>query len=178
MVHLVARRQLKRVRGAGIQAGFEKVRAVSDTITMDIRWEGKRRAARSYLSELLDIVNGTGRRITAVCSLRYEDLQLDEARFGAIRWPADTDKMGRETRVPISPQVRAALDRVLLERPGIGAAYLFPSPVDRNKPIRYELASAWLLKAEFIRQGSDLLLVGSSPEADMKSLLSNFALIN
>ena len=47
-----------------------------------------------------------------------------------------------------SPPVRAALDRVLAERPGIGAAYLFPSPADPNRPIRYELASVWLQKAE------------------------------
>ncbi len=26
--------------------------------------------------------------------------------------------------------------------------YLFPSPKDLNKPLRYELAAAWLLKAE------------------------------
>ena len=40
------------------------------------------------------------------------------------------------------------MDRVLAERPGIGAAYLFPSPIEADKPVRYERASAWLLKAE------------------------------
>jgi integrase len=115
---------------------------------MEQRWDGKRRAVRSYLSEILDIVNGTGRRITAVCSLRYQDLRLDQAQHSAILWPADTDKTGRETLVPISPTVRAAIDRVLAERPGIGGAYLFPSPISPDQPIRYELASDWLMKAE------------------------------
>jgi len=44
--------------------------------------------------------------------------------------------------------MRSALDRVLTERPGIGAAYLFPSPKEADKPLRYERASFWLLKAE------------------------------
>jgi integrase len=115
---------------------------------MEQRWQATRREVRSYLSEILDIVNGTGRRITPVCSLRYQDLRLDQREYGAICWPADTDKVGKETVVPISPEVRAALDRVLEERPGIGAAYLFPSPVDPDLPVRYERASRWLLKAE------------------------------
>jgi integrase len=127
---------------------YEAIRAVSDRVLMELRWAGTRRTHRSYLSELLDIVNGTGRRISAVCHLRYEDLRLNTSQHGAIRWPADTDKTGRKTTVPISPQVRAAIDRVLAERPGIGAAPLFPSPIDPEAPIRYELASAWLIEAE------------------------------
>ncbi|MCH7717261.1 MAG: tyrosine-type recombinase/integrase [Gemmatimonadetes bacterium] len=135
-------------RPVATQDRYEAVRAVSDRITMEHRWDGKRRTVRSYLSEILDIVNGTGRRITAVCSLRYQDLRLDQALHGAILWPADTDKTGRETLVPISPTVRAAIDRVLEERPGIGGAVLFPSPISPDQPIRYELASDWLMKAE------------------------------
>ncbi len=50
--------------------------------------------------------------------------------------------------MPISPEVRSALDRALAERPGIGAAYLFPSPVDPSLTVRYERASEWLLRAE------------------------------
>ena len=34
------------------------------------------------------------------------------------------------------------------ERPGIGKAYLFPSPKDPSKPLRYELGSDWLREAE------------------------------
>ncbi len=39
---------------------------------MGIRRGGKRFAVGSYLSEILDVVNGTGRRIRAVLALRYE----------------------------------------------------------------------------------------------------------
>ena len=71
---------------------YEAIQKVSDQQRMEIRWNGKREAQRSYLSELLDIVNGTGRRISAVCQLRYEDLRLSEGPYGSISWPADTDK--------------------------------------------------------------------------------------
>lgn len=127
---------------------YEALRAVSDRVMMEVRWDGHRRKQRSYLSELLDIAQGTGRRISAIRQLRYDDLRLDVKPFGAIRWPQDTDKMGRETVAPVTGKVRAAVDRILAERPGIGAAYLFPSPLKRGAPIRYELASEWLLEAE------------------------------
>lgn len=97
---------------------------------------------------LLELVNGTGRRISAVCALTFSDLRLDQEPHGAIRWPADTDKTGRETTIPIGPQVRAALDRILRERPGIGDTPLFPSPRDPAKPITRYLADKWFRQAE------------------------------
>jgi integrase len=105
---------------------------------------GKHEKARSYLSELLDIVDGTGRRISAVCKLTFEDLRPEQGPNGSIRWPASTDKTGHETIVPLSPQVRQAIDRVLRERPGIGSAPLFPARADVQKPITRYLADKWL----------------------------------
>ena len=105
---------------------------------------------RSYLPEILDLVAGTGRRITPVCALRAEDLRLTAtpaAPHGAVRWPADTDKMGRESTVPISPTVRAALIRTLEGR-GIAAGYLFPSPIDPARPVNKDLVRQWLRQAE------------------------------
>ena len=135
-------------RPVATQDRFDAVRAKSDLVMMEIRWHGKREGCRSYLSELLDIAQGTGRRISAVCSLTYADLRMNDGPHGSIRWPADTDKAGRETVVPIGPTVRAALDRILRERAGIGTAPLFPSPQTPRQPIRYELAAAWLREAE------------------------------
>lgn len=134
-------------RPVATQDRFLAVRGVSDQVPMESRW-GKREAIRSYLSELLDIVNGTGRRISAVCKLTYEDLRLEHGPHGSIRWPAATDKIGRETLVPISPEVRRAIDRILHERPGIGSAPVFPSPEDAQKPITRHLADKWLRKGE------------------------------
>lgn len=38
-------------------------------------WEAHEQ--RSYLSELLDLAYATGRRISAICQLRYDDLRLE-----------------------------------------------------------------------------------------------------
>lgn len=130
---------------------YEATRAVSDSISMDTWWDGKRRAQRSYLSEILDIVNGSARRISAVCNLRFQDLKLErspKAPHGAIRWPGATDKEGKEWFAPISGQVRTALDRIVEERPGIAGGYLFPSAANPSAPITKDLAGQWLVRAE------------------------------
>ncbi len=130
------------------QDRYEAVRAVSDTVTMDVRRDGRRFTVRSYLSEILDIVNGTGRRISAVLGLHYADLRLNEGPHGALKWREDTDKVGKQWLTPMNAKVRAAVERVLAERPGIGSAYVFPSPRNPRRPVSKDLASAWLEKAE------------------------------
>ena len=92
--------------------------------------------------DVVDIVAGTGRRISAVLALRYDDLVLARTKdepYGAIRWRSESDKMGYESTVAIRPEVRAAVDRVLKDRPGIGAAPLFPSFSDPSVPIRKDI---------------------------------------
>jgi integrase len=119
---------------------YEKIRAVTDQVVTG--------SGRSHLSEVFDLAVETGRRINAICQLRYADLCLDDGTFGSIRWPADTDKMERETSAPLSQIARGAIDRVLRDRPGVGEAYLFPSPGDLAKPITRHLAAKWLRRAE------------------------------
>jgi hypothetical protein len=70
------------------------------------------------------------------------------APHGAIRWPDDTDKEGQEWLCPINAKVRAAIDRILRERPGIGTAFMFPSPSGPEAPISKKRATLWLLEAE------------------------------
>jgi integrase len=126
---------------------FVAIRRVAHVVRMEVRWD-KRVRCPSHLPELLDVVNGTGRRISAVCSLTYGDLRLGEGPHGAIRWPASTDKMGHESTVLVGPEVRAALERILSERPGRGPQPLFPSPSDRSRPMSRHLADKWLRRAE------------------------------
>ncbi len=130
------------------QERYQAIRAVSDRVLMHVSRRDEPEVVRSHLSELLDLAEGTGRRLSAICALRYEDLRLDREPHGAIRWPADTDKQGRASLVPISPGVRAALDRVLRERPGAAPPYLFPSPTDPMRPVSRHLADKWLRRAE------------------------------
>jgi len=141
-------RELNPQRSVASQDRYEATRVVSDRVMMETRFGGGKREQRSYLSELLDLANGTGHRLSAICSLTFENLRLGEGPYGSIHWPSDTDKVGYEATVPVSPLVRAALDRIVNERPGIGAAPLFPSPGDPTKPMTRHLADKWLRKGE------------------------------
>ena len=127
---------------------YEALRGVAGKLQMRAQWTGQAEMQATYLPELLDIVVGTGRRISAILQLRYENLRLNEGPYGSIRWPGDTDKMDQEWDAPVNPTVRAALDRVLRERPGIGRAFLFPSPTDLSKPLCRGTADLWLARAE------------------------------
>jgi integrase len=84
-----------------------------------------------YLAPLLTIVAGTGRRVNAVLHLTADDLLLDQSKHGVIRWRAEHDKTGKESLVPVSKEVRAAINRHLAER-GITPGFLFPA--DKNDP--------------------------------------------
>ncbi|CAN5242172.1 hypothetical protein BH18GEM1_BH18GEM1_08280 [soil metagenome] len=84
--------------------------------------------------------------------LTYEDVNLSPrttAPHGAITWRADTDKKGIAWNdVPITVAARAALERHLRQRPGIGAGLLFPSPKDPTRPLNRNSATAWLHAVE------------------------------
>lgn len=125
---------------------YEALMEVADEIKMEVSWPGKTGQVRSHFAEILAIVNGTGRRISAVCALRYEDLLLERSPHGAIRWRADEDKEEREWVAPINEEVRAAVDRAR-ERPPIGGP-LFPAPRDPESPISRHLALKWFNQAE------------------------------
>ena len=120
---------------------------------MHVEWPGyePRETVRSHLSEILELAAGTGRRLSAVLKLTYSDLRLERtptAPYGAVVWPEATDKMSRSTEAPVGPEVRAAMDRLLRERPGVGTAPLFPSPKDLARPVDRYLADKWLRTAE------------------------------
>ncbi len=139
------------LRPVASQDRLEALREAAADLTVRQRRDDKVVHRPTYLLEILDIVAGTARRISAVLQLRYDDLVLARTKdepHGAIRWRAETDKMGYESTIAISPEVRAALDRILRDRPGIGAAPLFPSPSDPRVPIRKDVVDKWLLRAE------------------------------
>ncbi len=127
---------------------YERTRAVSDQVQMELMRDGRRLKVRAPLSELLDLADATGRRIGAILRLRWQDLRLDVGPYGAIIWPADTDKMGQEWAAPLNAQARAAVDRRKAERVTVLSPYLFPSPKTPRRAASKDLASAWLLEAE------------------------------
>src|SRR5207249_9323777 len=127
---------------------YRKLREHSDKVMMQVLKGGKKVKVRSHLSELLDLAFHAGRRIGATSCLQYGDLHLRTKPHGAITWRADTDKMGRASTTPINAAARAAIDRVLADRPGIGAAYLFPAPRNPEKPISKDKVNEWLRERE------------------------------
>lgn len=136
---------------------YEKTRAKAGEVLMELRGKGTRVQVPSWLPELLDLAQHTGRRIGAICALRYDDLRLAvtlDSPHGAIVWPADTDKMGKAWEAPLHPAARSAVDRVLVDREvGLRAKwpespYLFPSPRNPARSVSKDLASDWLLAAE------------------------------
>lgn len=132
------------------QDRYERVLAAAHSMQMRVKGAEKPVSEPSYLSALLILAHGTGRRISPILKLQYEDLRLHEGPHGSICWPADTDKRGKEWLVPINREVREVIDRILTERPGIGKAWLFPAPQNTTKHVSKDVASTWLLKAEKI----------------------------
>jgi integrase len=122
---------------------------------------------RGRLACILTLARHTGRRAEAICSLRASDVLLtrdqaartlasmgrDESRaetwlHGAIRWRAENDKQGFDEIAPLGTAARRAIDDYLALEPRLGDVALFPAERDFDSPMRRDVASRWLLKAE------------------------------
>ena len=103
---------------------------------------------RAPLRELLILAEGTGRRIGALVALRWSDWLSDRVTSGAIRWRADSDKLGREWVAPVSREVRQALEAWRRECPGVGEAPMFPQANHVDRCISVYHARNWLRDAE------------------------------
>jgi integrase len=95
----------------------------------------------------LIVAEGTGRRLSAWCSLRWEDVLFEEGEFGSIRWRAEFDKRGYEQVVPMSEAVRDALKGAQVQQGAIGKAPVFPSPNNPAESCRRDLLDKWLRRA-------------------------------
>lgn len=128
---------------------FTAVRAAAEQVEMEDRAHGGERR-QSYLPEILDLLWLTGHRVSAVLKLRWQDvlLEVEGLQHGAIRWRGENDKTGFEHTVPMSVAIRQVIDRIRRDRPGVGAAYLFPKPTTHLAPISKERVRTWLLRAE------------------------------
>jgi hypothetical protein len=62
----------------------------------------------------------------------------------------------RSSLPPISQEVRAALDRIQQERPGLRAVYLVPSPKDPALPLTKDIATRWLLQGGTARRAPEI----------------------
>lgn len=72
------------------------------------------------------------------------------APHGRLFWRLDSDKVGKEWTTPVTAEVRKAFEDFLCLFPGDGDgdAYLFPDPVNPDRPLTKDRAMKWLLRAE------------------------------
>jgi integrase len=121
---------------------------VADRVSVRVGYGKKAKWVRSPLREILILAEGTGRRIGAVVQLLWSDWLPDRGSNGAIRWRADSDKIGREWIAPVTPEVREALERWQRESLGVGDVPIFPQPNEPTRCLCPILAAKWLRKAE------------------------------
>lgn len=98
---------------------FLKVRAKADEAD-----------SQGLFGSFLDLVEGLGWRVSAICSLQRTDIdrQRDEdAPNGRIRKRGETDKEEVDMWIPLSENCRQAVDLILERNPVIGDLYLFPA---------------------------------------------------
>ncbi len=98
----------------------------------------------SLLKLALIVAEGTGRRISAWCNLRWDDVDFQN---GSIRWRAETDKTGHEQIVPMTDAVKEALGAARRAQGAIGNTPVFRAPKDPQQPCSRHLFDTWLRKA-------------------------------
>ncbi len=81
----------------------------------------------------LIVAEGTGRRISAWCNLRWDDVDFQNA---TIRWRAETDKTGFEQIVPMTDPVKDALAATRRAQGAIGNTPVFRAPKDPQKGVQ------------------------------------------
>lgn len=92
----------------------------------------------------LIIAEGTGRRISAWRTLRWEDVDFDSQ---SIRWRAENDKKGYEAVVPMSDAVRDALADA---HPKSRVPWVFSAPRNPEQPCNRHLLDHWLRQAHLL----------------------------
>lgn len=96
---------------------------------------------------LLVIAGESGRRIGAIVQLRYNDWLPDTGTHGALRWRADSDKLGKDWVAPVTPRLRSEIQHFIRAHPGIGEAYMFPAP-ESEGAMDVWLATKWWKRCE------------------------------
>jgi len=111
------------------------------------RLEAVAAEVHDFLHPLITLARTTGRRLSALLALRWDDIDFVKGR---IRWQAEQDKLGKTWIIPASKRTLAELARFRSEHPGIGSALLFPHPKRKRhpgKPVTRHLAGYWLKRA-------------------------------
>lgn len=82
-------------------------------------------------SSFLDLVEGLGWRVSAICQLLASDFDRhssEHAPFGRLKKRSETDKEGVDMWVPLAQNTRTAIERILATNAVVGEMPLFPAP--------------------------------------------------
>ncbi len=93
----------------------------------------------------LVLAEATGRRIGAISQLTWANIDL---RRGFISWPAETDKTGISSRIPMTKNLQSELRSYRRKSGSKSALLLFPKDSNPNIPVKKDVLSQWLLVAE------------------------------
>ena len=93
----------------------------------------------------LILAHETGHRISALCKLKWSDIDF---QAGEITWAREKDKVRNEHRVQASEAALAALGEALVHASSVGECWVFPSPRDATKCCSRHLMRDWWYRAE------------------------------
>jgi integrase len=93
----------------------------------------------------LVLAHETGHRIKAIRHLRWGDVDLENEW---LTWRGDEDKIGHEHRTPLTPAAIRALLMAREHDPGIGEAWVMPSPKHPDEPCSPTLMRSYWHQAE------------------------------
>jgi hypothetical protein len=100
----------------------------------------------------------TGRRNSSIRQLRWSDVDLAQE---FVVWRAETDKVGREQRVPLSPDAVSILKN--LQSQAIGKMPVFPSDSDPSESTSRDTFQVWLRRAK-------ARVIRAAPESERPAL--------
>jgi integrase len=136
---------------------FEKLKAVASQLP-------------PAFSVLLDLAEGTGRRISAILGLRWADVLfspeaawgrckelepssdwlVNDFKNGGIRWYAGLSRNNKRDDYvsPMPLKVKMALEQWQNQTFSIGGRFVFVAPNDPGRPLGRHVAKKWLVRAE------------------------------
>lgn len=91
------------------------------------------------------LAESTGRRVSAILALRWDDFDTDR---GEIRWRADADKLGAEWTVPMPAAVWSAVGAFRRRLGGAPTDYVFASSRRLGRPVNRSWLDNRLREAE------------------------------
>ncbi len=125
---------------------FEATRAAMRRLEANAT-SGSERERWTRMQLALVLAEATGRRLSAIRALRWEDIDFAQGSSGSIRWRAEADKKGIESRIPISAALQGELGAFRREL-GLVAGLLFPGERTGDRPSDRHWFDKWLRVAE------------------------------